>query len=235
MPIIGYIQSPFQQKFGIPRQPNLVNVPAKIRFETPFGDPNAFVGIEQFSHLWVLWQFHQNKTQANFRPQIRPPRLGGNEKMGVFASRSMYRPANIGLSVVQLLKVEIVQNQVILHILGADMVNGTPVLDIKPYLLYSDSIPHANSGFAPERPNLKSVMISENAQQQFDNFVQKNSLSKKDIEVIQQLIAQDPRPAYRQTEIGNEYFMRYGQIDIGFLMNEQQVFIINTVKLIENF
>lgn len=234
MPIIGYIRSPFRQKFGIPRQPNLVNVPATIELIPPFSDPNAFVGIEQFSHLWLLWQFHQNKPQDNFRPQIRPPRLGGNDKIGVFASRSMYRPANIGLSVVQLVKMENRNNQAILHILGVDMVDNTPIFDIKPYIAYSDSIPHANSGFAIDKPTLKTVTIAKKAQQQLDNLINHYHLSENDVETIQQLIAQDPRPAYRQTEIGIECFMQYHMVDVGFLMTDNQVLMINSVKLIEN-
>ena len=113
LPIIGYHRSPLTQKFGTPRQPNLVAIKSHIEFLPPYGDPNAFVGIENYSHLWVLWQFHHNKPQDGFRPQVRPPRFGGNDKVGVFATRSMYRPSEVGLSVVGLDKVEVIDNQVV--------------------------------------------------------------------------------------------------------------------------
>ncbi|WP_151721754.1 tRNA (N6-threonylcarbamoyladenosine(37)-N6)-methyltransferase TrmO, partial [Acinetobacter ursingii] len=109
LPIIGSMHSPYREKFGIPRQPNLVQVESYIEMYEPYNDPLAFEGIEEFSHLWLIWQFHDNKHQQEFekfRPQVRPPRLGGNKKIGVFATRSMYRPAPIGLSVVQFTSIE---------------------------------------------------------------------------------------------------------------------------------
>lgn len=229
LPIIGYVHSPLKQKFGIPRQPNLVNIPAYIEFLPPFNDIKAFDGLQNFSHIWVLWQFHQNKDShnSNFRPQVRPPRLGGNEKMGIFATRSMYRPANIGLSVVQLQQIETHQSNLHLHILGADMVDGTPVLDIKPYLIYSDNIAHATNNFAKTKPENKTVKINDVAQQQFDKLITQQILNNQDITIIQQLIAQDPRPAYRQKEIYCLFFMQYKQVDIEFFMNEKNELIIN--------
>ncbi|MBS9779759.1 MAG: tRNA (N6-threonylcarbamoyladenosine(37)-N6)-methyltransferase TrmO, partial [Moraxellaceae bacterium] len=188
--IIGVHHSPLTQKFGIPRQSNLVELATTIEMYPPYDTPSAFVGIEEFSHLWITWQFHQNQPQANFRPQVRPPRLGGNKKLGVFATRSPYRPSNLGLSVVQLNKIETKNNKITLHIIGADFLDKTPIIDIKPYIVYSDSIAYAKSGFANSPPTEKTVRIEENAEQLLQQH-----FSTKQIKQICQLIALDPRPA----------------------------------------
>ncbi|MGO2997862.1 MAG: tRNA (N6-threonylcarbamoyladenosine(37)-N6)-methyltransferase TrmO [Moraxellaceae bacterium] len=174
VPIIGYHRAPLSQKFGAPRQPNLVALTSAIEMLAPYDTPAAFDGLEAFSHIWVSWQFHHNyrdkdNNQANssFRAQVRPPRLGGNQKIGVFASRSMYRPSALGLSVVKLERIEIVQGRVLLVIEGADMIDGTPIIDIKPYVAYSDALMSAESGFAPIAPTLLDVVITETAYEQF--------------------------------------------------------------------
>ena len=226
LPIIGYHHSPLSQKFGIPRQPNLVGVSSHIEFVSPFDTPSAFVGIEQYSHLWVLWQFHQNKAQGSFRPQVRPPRLGGNDKIGVFATRSMYRPSKIGLSVVALDRVEVIDNKVVLHIMGADMVDGTPILDIKPYLAFADSISHA---IGVDKPTAKQAIFGDVAKSQVYQLIDEGWLIKNDIAIIQELIAQDPRPAYRQDEIGVMSGMRYKAVDVQFFMGADKVMIIDAV------
>ena len=169
LPIIGYMNSPYREKFGIPRQPNLVQVESYIEMEVPFNDPLAFEGIEEFSHLWLIWQFHDNKNQQTndkFRPQVRPPRLGGNQKIGVFATRSMYRPAPIGLSVVQFKKIQKVGKSVRLYVMGSDLLNGTPIIDIKPYIHYSDALTEAQSGYAQNEPVRKTVRWSIEAEAQ---------------------------------------------------------------------
>lgn len=242
IPIIGYHRSPLSQKFGIPRQPNLVDIVSHIEMVAPFNSPDAFDGIEGFSHLWITWQTHQNhQSEANqslvnsnpstFKAKVRPPRLGGNSRLGVFATRSTYRPSQLGLSVVSLVGVEKTQRGMIIQIKGADMVDGTPIIDIKPYIAYSDALPEAVSGFAANKPDVKKVSVSEAAQHQFEQLIIKqevknslskecffNSLSVQDIEIICQLIAQDPRPAYRQQELGRVFVMRYKNCDIGFEM-----------------
>lgn len=174
VPIIGYHRAPLSQKFGAPRQPNLVALTSVIEMLAPYDTPAAFEGLEDFSHIWISWQFHHNyrdkdNQQANngFRAQVRPPRLGGNQKIGVFASRSMYRPSALGLSVVKLERIEIVQGRVLLIIKGADMIDGTPIIDIKPYVAYSDVLLDAKSGFAPIAPTLLDVVITEAAYEQF--------------------------------------------------------------------
>lgn len=232
LPIIGHHRSPLVQKFGAPRQPNLVEVASVIEFVPPYDTPSAFVGIEKFSHLWVMWQFHQNKSQDNFRPQVRPPRYGGNDKVGVFATRSMYRPSAIGLSVVRLSRVEIVQHRVRLHIIGADMVDGTPIVDIKPYLPFVDSVPDAISGEI-DVPMTKMVQISMQASYEFDRFCKDNKLTIADKNIIQNLIAQDPRVAYRQAEIEVVSTMRYGAVDVDFWMDEMGMMVITGLRAVD--
>lgn len=231
LPIIGHHHSPLTQKFGIPRQPNLVAVKSHISFITPYDDPDAFVGIENYSHLWVLWQFHHNKAQDNFRPQVRPPRLGGNDKIGVFATRSMYRPSAVGLSVVQFDGLEIVDNRAILHITGADMVDGTPILDIKPYLAFVDSVGGATSF---DKPAVQSVVFGGSAEQDFEYFLSTHHLILTDKAVISELIAQDPRPAYRQDEIDVVCTMRYKMVDVDFCMNGGGELVIMQLRAVKN-
>ncbi len=188
-PIIGYHRAPLSQKFGAPRQPNLVALTSIIEMISPYNSPTAFVGLEAFSHIWISWQFHYNytnkdthigKADTGFRAQVRPPRLGGNQKVGVFASRSMYRPSALGLSVVKLESIEIVEGRVLLIISGADMIDGTPIIDIKPYVAYGDALSDAKSGFAPTVPDLLEVIITESAYAQFMTFVDGGRCDKND-------------------------------------------------------
>lgn len=241
VPVIGYHRSALSQKFGIPRQPNLVDLPSVIELIAPYDAPEAFVGIEEFSHLWISWYSHhnyknkpnqQNETKpfknchqtknyphkSQFKPKVRPPRLGGNDKLGVFATRSTYRPSQLGLSVVKLVKVEVVLGSVKLHISGADMIEGTPIIDIKPYIAYSDALSDAKSGFAATKPELKPVALTKAAEQQLNEAIiqSNNYITGADIELIKQLIAQDPRPAYRQKQSDRVFYMRYKTYDIGF-------------------
>ncbi|WP_413501500.1 tRNA (N6-threonylcarbamoyladenosine(37)-N6)-methyltransferase TrmO [Psychrobacter maritimus] len=279
-PIIGYHRAPLSQKFGAPRQPNLVALLSVIEMLAPYDTPAAFIGLEDFSHIWVSWQFHHNylykdklhkdkqtgldnhnqqeKVESAFRPQVRPPRLGGNQKIGVFASRSMYRPSALGLSVVKLERIEIVEGRVLLIISGADMIDGTPIIDIKPYVAYSDALPDAQSGFAPSAPHLLDVTITEWAYEQFgqiianqsaDNIAAENAQNKQssvkavidktqkqllrsDLDTIKALIAQDPRPAYRRTDTNTSFVMRYKSVDISFqLLESGELQITNIVAV----
>ena len=250
-PIIGYHRAPLSQKFGAPRQPNLVALTSVIEMIAPYDTPAAFVGLEDFSHIWVSWQFHHNylykdkqanKADSSFRAQVRPPRLGGNQKIGVFASRSMYRPSALGLSVVKLEAIEIVEGRVLLIISGADMIDGTPIIDIKPYVAYSDALVHAKSGFAPSAPHLFEVTVTKVAYEQFVQIIDKkhthneaektahnekarvraviDKIQKQllipDLDNIKALIAQDPRPAYRHKEVNTSFIMRYKSVDVNF-------------------
>lgn len=249
-PIIGYHRAALSQKFGAPRQSNLVALTSIIEMIAPYDTPAAFVGLEDFSHIWVSWQFHHNyivkekqtnKDDSSFRAQVRPPRLGGNQKIGVFASRSMYRPSALGLSVVTLERIEIVEGRVLLVISGADMIDSTPIIDIKPYVAYSDALLDAKSGFAPSAPHLLDVVVTEFAYKQFLQIIDKqyiynnieNTQDEKskvkaviykkqkqifiaDLDNIQALIAQDPRPAYRRDEANKLFVMRYKSVDVSF-------------------
>lgn len=225
--IIAYHRSALTQKFGVPRQPNLVAVPSVLEFVPPFDSLEAFLGLDAYSHLWVLWHFHKNKPQAHFRPRVRPPRLGGNTKTGVFATRSMYRPNGIGLSVVTLQSVKHTNGKAVkLHITGADMTDGTPIFDIKPYLPYSDCI---NATSPTTVPKTKKVMVSDRAKTQIEQGV----LDEQNALIVKQLICQDPRVAYRQHEVGVMNVMRYDNLDIHFFMNDQQTLVIDNLTPIE--
>lgn len=227
LPIIGYMHSPYHEKFGIPRQPNLVQVESYIEMEAPFNDVLAFEGIESFSHLWLIWQFHDNKNQQapqNFRPQVRPPRLGGNQKIGVFATRSMYRPAPIGLSVVQLKEVKKVGKSVRVYVTGSDLLNGTPIVDIKPYIQYSDAVLNAQSAYAQDEPMRKAVIWAERAEQQKRNVLQSNLVSTQTINDLEQVLALDPRPAYQNDE-ERVYGMKFADFEVKFQVSDVAVMI----------
>lgn len=228
LPIIGYMQSPYQEKFGIPRQPNLVQVESYIEMLAPYNDLLAFEGIEEFSHLWLVWQFHKNKNSNEnhkFRQQVRPPRLGGNKKVGVFATRSMYRPAPIGLSVVQLKNVKKVGNTVRVYVTGADLLNGTPIIDIKPYIQYSDAIIDAKSGYAQQSPNRKKVVWSENVQLVFGHLLKIQKISQQTQNELEQILSLDPRPAYQDDE-NRIYKMKFANLELSFTVHEYEVHVV---------
>ncbi len=193
---IGIIHSPFKEKFGIPRQSRLV--PAAegfLQLLPPYDRPEALQGLEGYSHVWIQFVFHQAQ-RGEWVPMVRPPRLGGNRKVGVFASRSPFRPNPLGLSVVQLDGVE-VSGKIGLRLSGLDLLDGTPVLDIKPYVSYSDSISDARCGFAPAAPETRlNVRFSETAQEQISARADAARLR----ELIVQLLSLDPRPAYKKEE-----------------------------------
>ncbi|MCO8068542.1 tRNA (N6-threonylcarbamoyladenosine(37)-N6)-methyltransferase TrmO [Acinetobacter schindleri] len=227
IPVIGIMKSPYKEKFGIPRQPNLVEVEAYIEMQGLYNDLLAFEGIEEFSHLWLLWQFHDNKNQENskFRPQVRPPRLGGNQKIGVFATRSMYRPSPIGLSVVKLKEVKKVGKTVRVYVTGSDLLEGTPIVDIKPYIHYSDAVMEAQSGYAQEEPVRKYVVWSEQAELEREQLVQTKGLSEQVIRELAEVLSLDPRPAY-QEDPERIYGMHFADFNIKFIVNETSVLIV---------
>ncbi|WP_171405603.1 tRNA (N6-threonylcarbamoyladenosine(37)-N6)-methyltransferase TrmO [Acinetobacter sp. WCHAc010052] len=226
LPIIGYMNSPYHEKFGIPRQPNLVQVESWIEMVEPYNDLLAFEGIEEFSHLWLIWQFHDNKNQQSekFRPQVRPPRLGGNKKTGVFATRSMYRPSPVGLSVVQLKEVKKMGKSVRVCVTGSDLLDGTPVLDIKPYIQYSDSVPHAISGYAQDEPVRKQVSWTETAQQHQQHFLESQMITVQLVNELEQVLALDPRPAYQQ-DSERSYGLCFGGVNVRFTADDQCIYI----------
>lgn len=210
---VGIVHSPFREKFGTPRQPGLIaEVISSVEILPPYDTQEAFEGVEQFSHLWICFIFHKNKARP-WTPRVRPPRLGGNKTIGVFASRSPYRPNPLGLSVVEFVGIRKQDNKLFLDIRGADIIDGTPVVDIKPYLPYSDSISRASAGYAERSPEAQlQVEFSEQAQQQLQLARGKYPELEN---LIRQVIALDPRPAYsRDNESGKQYGMKLLEFNV---------------------
>lgn len=212
---IARIRSPFATKFGIPRQSNIVDdLVATVVFEPAFRNADALRGIEGFDYLWLIWQFSAN-VRADWSPTVRPPRLGGNERMGVFATRSSFRPNALALSSVRLLEVVPASpDGPLLRVAGADLMDGTPIFDIKPYLPYTDSHPDARSGFAPAAPpTVLQVQCPE-------------SLMAKVPEPLRQplldILAHDPRPSYHD-DPERLYGFAFGGLEIKFLVNEENI------------
>ena len=190
---IGTLHTCFKEKFGIPRQMNLVKkAPATLVFHTQFAKEEAIRELSGFSHVWILFVFHK-AIKKDWPTMVRPPRLGGNKKVGVFASRSPFRPNPVGMSAVKLNSVEITDQGPILHLTGVDILDQTPVLDIKPYLPYSDIIPHATDGFAPQPPSNFPINFSDKA-------LARCAAMEKGIPnlraIITQVLENDPRPGY---------------------------------------
>ncbi|WP_305464716.1 tRNA (N6-threonylcarbamoyladenosine(37)-N6)-methyltransferase TrmO [Photobacterium leiognathi] len=222
---IGIIHSPYKEKFAVPRQPGLVpSARSEIILQGDANSLEAVRGIEQFSHLWLLFLFDQN-LEAGWRPTVRPPRLGGNERIGVFASRATFRPNGIGMSAVELKGVRHENGNVIIELGGVDLVDGTPVVDIKPYIPYSDSLPQAQGGFASSAPDLMPVCFSETALNQLPS---KNKAYYQT--VISEVLAQDPRPAYKKGKPDpKQYAVHLFDFNVHFSVTEQQI----TVNQIE--
>ena len=188
---IGIIHSCFKEKFGIPRQPGMVkSATATLELLPPYNVEEALRGIEEFSHLWIVFVFHESICET-FQPTVRPPRLGGNTRVGVFATRSPFRPNPIGLSVVELKGVK----GTVLELAGGDFLDGTPVLDIKPYIPYADSIPGACGGFADGAPEpVNTVTLTPEAQSVFQ------TLKKNQQQLIMDVLSYNPRPAYQDDD-----------------------------------
>jgi tRNA-Thr(GGU) m(6)t(6)A37 methyltransferase TsaA len=212
---IGYIRSCFTEKFGIPRQPGLVpEAQALVQITAPFNQPEAFRGLEAFSHVWLVFVFHA-ALEHKWKATVRPPRLGGNKRVGVFASRSGFRPNAIGQSAVPLLGIENKHNAILLRLGGVDVLDGTPVLDIKPYLPYADSIPEATAGYAPASPKPgMAVRFSTRAARQCDTLDPERYPALKAL--ISNLLCQDPRPAYKDADGPQTYGMRLWDLNIRF-------------------
>jgi len=210
---IGHITSCYKEKFGIPRQPGLVSLAkAQLILKQDFTE-ECIRSLQGFSHLWLSFVFHGNQQKA-WKALVRPPRLGGDSKVGVFASRSPFRPNPLGLSVVKLEEIEIKNARVILHLSGCDLLDETPVLDIKPYLPYVDSISDAMGGFAHHKPDKKlDVVFTEEANMQCQ--LQSEQLGQDLHALIEQILQLDPRPSYQQGESGDRvYAMKLYDFDL---------------------
>ena len=208
MKVIAKIKTDFKEKFGIPRQSGLVDsLRARIVFEPEYRVREALRGIEDFSHLWLIWEFSEAKRDT-WSPTVRPPRLGGNKRMGVFATRSPFRPNPVGLSSVRLIGIEHSDTEGdVLIVSGADLMDGTPIYDIKPYLPFTDCHTDARGGFADEKKEYSAEVIIP------DHVA--ISIPEGRINEIRELLREDPRPSYRDDE-SREYGMSYAGLEISF-------------------
>ena len=208
---IAHIESDFPEKFGIPRQAGLVEeLRARVVFEEPFRNPEALRGIEGFSHLWLIWQFSEN-VRADFSPTVRPPRLGGNTRLGVFATRSPFRPNALGLSCVRLLGLEKTREKgTVLLVAGADLMDGTPIFDIKPYLPYADCRPEATGGFAPDAPEKLKVVFPAAALE---------TIPPDKHAALRGVLENDPRPRYH-SDPERLYAMSFAGLTVRFRVKD---------------
>jgi tRNA-Thr(GGU) m(6)t(6)A37 methyltransferase TsaA len=212
---IGTIHSCFPEKFGIPRQPGLApDATAVLDIHQPYQNHEAFRHLELFSHIWILFVFHRC-LRAEWKATVRPPRLGGNRRVGVFASRSGFRPNPIGQSAVELISIKKSPGKISLHLAGIDLLDGTPVLDIKPYLPYADSLPQARHGFAPSPPpKAMPVRFSDQAAQTC-RVLESQSYPRME-RLIVDLLAMDPRPGYAPGSKRRAFGMRLWDLNIRF-------------------
>ena len=191
---IGVIHSCYRQKFGIPRQPNLTTADeSELELFAPFNQEATVRGLADFSHIWIQFIFHQTLNDG-WRPTIRPPKLGGKKRVGVFATRSTHRPNPLGLSVVRLKEVITTPKKLVLKLGSIDLLDGTPVVDIKPYIPYADMIPDASAGFTVDQPELKPIQFTLHATQQCKTY--ENLTGRPLHKLIVEVLAQDPRPSY---------------------------------------
>lgn len=213
---IAYIKNDFDTKFGVPRQSGLADVISKIVFEKEYRDPNALRGIEEFSHLWLIWEFSEF-TSDTWSPTVRPPRLGGNTRVGVFATRSPNRPNNLGLTLVKLVSVDGCE----LTVSGADLINGTPIYDIKPYLPAFESIPDAKGGFAD---SFKDFALKV----EYDENIL-NKLPEEKRSPLLDILRGDPRPSYQNDE-DRIYGFGYGGYEVKFKVSGERVYLVDVVR-----
>ncbi len=215
-PAIGIVHSCFKEKFGIPRQPGLAPLArAEIELLPPYDDASAFDGLEGCTHLWVQFVFHMNRhanKRDEWKPKVKPPRLGGNKSLGVFATRSPTRPAPIGLSVVRFEGLIEREGKLLVQISGVDLLEGTPVLDIKPYVPYVDCVPEAQNTFAAAPPTLIPVDIPADLQAQCADYQGRTGTDLAAL--IIQILQQDPRPQYQQPDAERVYGMKLLELDV---------------------
>ena len=217
---VAFFRSPLTSKFGIPRQSGVVStLPGRIVFTPAYRHAEAVRGLQDFDYLWLIWEFSANAHADNdLHLTVRPPRLGGNERVGVFASRSPFRPNGLGLSCVRIDKVELTGREApVIHVLGADLMDGTPIYDVKPYIAYTDAHPTARSGFVDQRAwQPLQVDIPESVACQF---------SADELIALRELLAQDPRPRYHDDPV-RLYGMPYAGRDIKFRVADGTVTVV---------
>ena len=226
---IAHIETDFSEKFGIPRQSGLVEeLRARIVFEPEFRSPDAVRGLDGYDYIWLVWQFstvvQAGQDGTNWRPTVRPPRLGGNTRLGVFATRSPFRPNRIGLTVVRLIRMEEENGRITLVVSGADLMDGTPIVDIKPYLPYVDSVPDAVGGFTEQT---ERHYLTVDFPEKLKKYVPKQNLP-----AVMGLLAQDPRPAY-QHDGKRVYGVPYGEVDIRFVVEGDTLTVVEVVPYTE--
>ena len=218
---IAHVRSDFSTKFGIPRQAGIVEeLESLLVFEPEYRDPEALRGIEGFSHLWLIWQFSEN-LRSGFSPTVRPPRLGGNERLGVFATRSPFRPNALGLSCVKLVAVERSEKDgMVLRLAGADLMDGTPVYDVKPYVPYADCHPEALSGFAADSGTTLRVEFGPGTMEK---------VPAEKLGALKGVLANDPRPRY-QKDPERVYAMDFANFEVKFSV-DGEVLTVKEVKI----
>lgn len=221
---IGILHSPFKEKFGVPRQPGIATAAqATLELLPPYDRDETLEGLAGFSHLWLIFVFHATAGQG-WHPTVRPPRLGGNARVGVFASRSTFRPNPLGMSVVALQGYGREHGKLLLHVTGADLIDGTPVLDIKPYVPYADSIPDARGGFADGAPEMRlAVRFTSEAEVQLATQAARYPHLR---ELITQVLGGDPRPAYRDDGPERIYGMRLYDFDLRWRMDGDSAIVV---------
>lgn len=214
---IAYIHSDFPEKFGIPRQSGLIDeLSATITFQPSYSDPAALRGLEDYSHIWLIWGFSMS-ADKDWAPTVRPPRLGGNLRKGVFATRSPFRPNPLGLSSVRLISIDLASKSgPVLYVDGADLMDGTPIFDIKPYLPYVDSHPEASEGFGGLVKN-KSLIVD-------CPLKWLNTIPPKHRQPLMAILAQDPRPSY-QHDSNRIYGMKYADMDVKFCVEKETLHV----------
>tara|TARA_R110002072_G_scaffold1989_2_gene16349 strand:+ start:67938 stop:68615 length:678 start_codon:yes stop_codon:yes gene_type:complete len=220
---IAYIQTPFTDKFGIPKQPNLApSVEGIIVIEKAFSKEEAFKDLDKFSHLTLIFGFHKTKSWDFL---VRPPRLGGNKKVGVFTTRSPFRPNNLGISHVEILKVDL-GNPIKIHVKGIDLLDQTPIYDIKPYIPRWDSFPNATMGWIEEDEPLLAVNFETEALEFFKKFPHRSHLKQ----MITEILSQDPRPAYKKGDFNQEHFSQLEDIEINWKVTPSGVQVTKITK-----
>ncbi|BBW91558.1 tRNA (N6-threonylcarbamoyladenosine(37)-N6)-methyltransferase TrmO [Pseudoalteromonas sp. PS1M3] len=225
---VGHIQSPYKQKFAIPRQPRLVpEAKAKLIFSPDFNREEFVRGIDEFTHIWLLFRFHETADKG-YSPMVRPPRLGGNERKGVFATRATFRPNAIGMSAVKLEGIEYKNGQLSLLLAGIDLLDGTPIIDIKPYLPYSDAMLDASAGFADTRPE---TQMSVEFTPEVTLFIEQQTQYPDLLNFISNVLKQDPRPAYKKQKNGEQsYGMTLYDYNIRWQVNGEHNLVTSIEK-----